>query len=427
MTKRRYTSTNVVEPPECQELRQILEKFVTPRDVAEALNVNLNTLDLRIHQGAVLHSKAGHATLIPRADIERLRLNHLDRDDIIGKLPEQRQLEKLLQKFVTTKEAAEWLDLAIVTLTQRVTGGRYPHVRIGQLVLVPRSALPAERVKRVKREYSIDGASNLPECQMLNSLLDQFATTEEMAKLAGFSTASLRNSVSQGRTQCIKVGGRILIPRSLLLTMKRDHHSGHAALPEPPEHELLRETLANFVTIREAAKKARLTISTIWSKLERGSLPSVRVGSSILIPRSELKGLRRTNGRTVPSDLPEHKALRKELKKFYTIEEAAKAMGVDIRTIKAARQDGRLPSFKAGSAILIPKSELKHFKNGSTARRGAAADTQECSAMRKILEQFSTITEAAELLGLERTAVYTRIRSGAIPSIKAGTGILIPN
>jgi excisionase family DNA binding protein len=415
------------EPAECQELQRLLTKFVSPKEVRQALDINASTFDLRIHQEAVLHTKAGHSTLIPRSEIERLQQNGCSRDKAPKKLPEQRKLEKLLEKFATVLEVAEWLDLSPVTLTQEVTRGQFPYVRAGQAILIPRSVLPAQRVKRVKRDYIAQGASDTPECQALSRMLEQFATTDEIARLAQIKPGSLRNKVCRGRIKYVKVGDCILISRSLLQTIKVDKHVLSTVPSEPLEHKPLREALAKFVTPPEAAKITGITVAVIGTKIRRGQLSAVKVGKSVLIPRSELKQAKLTENLATPSDLPEHKELRKVIKRFYTVREAAEVMGVDIKLVNTARQNGKLFYFKAGSGVLIPKSEVKRFQKAQLAEHNTRIESPECDAMQEILKGFSTIKEAGEFLGAGRAFVYTKIRSREIPSIKVGAGILIPN
>jgi excisionase family DNA binding protein len=59
--------------------------------------------------------------------------------------------------------------------------------------------------------------------------------------------------------------------------------------------------LAEFVTQNEAAKLLNLHPGALRARVYRGTIASVRAGSAILIPRSEIERIQRTY---LPNDLP---------------------------------------------------------------------------------------------------------------------------
>jgi excisionase family DNA binding protein len=57
---------------------------------------------------------------------------------------------------------------------------------------------------------------------------------------------------------------------------------------EPEEYAELRQVLKSFVTPAEAAELLHVTPLTIRTRIAKGGISSIRAGSGVLIPRSEI-------------------------------------------------------------------------------------------------------------------------------------------
>jgi hypothetical protein len=134
-----------VEVPE--DLRQLLEDFVTPAEAASLLGWTMARLQSRINQLAIATLRAGSAVLIPHSEIERLRGEQeatRTKPDLSTCAP----LKDALRGYVSLVEAARQLNLHPTALRSRIQHGTCQAIRVGSGVMVPVSEIKRIRFER---------------------------------------------------------------------------------------------------------------------------------------------------------------------------------------------------------------------------------------------------------------------------------------
>jgi excisionase family DNA binding protein len=354
-----------------------------------------------------------------------------ERLDAVDEEPtEYAELRNVLKKFVTVQEVIEALKVNPSTLELRIRQGAVLYTKSGYSVLIPRSEISRLKLNRLS---SKPAPEERPEQRELGDILKKFATTDEAAKILNIRVDTLRQKVAQDQIPSTKAGSAVLLPLSVISNIKPQKPRQQTAHPEPlntPESELLNEALKEFLTIEEAADVLHIKLETLRQKVSRHEIPSLKVGLSALIPRSKLPEIKLSSSKRRPPlpEPPEHEALRRVLKKFVTPVDASELLGVNTNTLLGKIRAGDVAASKAGSATLIPRSEITKLKRSAPSngwRPGSRPEPLEHARLLDAVKPFITTAEASKMLGTDPATLFRKVTQRGIPAIKVGKVWLI--
>jgi excisionase family DNA binding protein len=136
--------------PQDAQLQELLKEFLTPTEIATALDWMPKRLGSRIDAHTIACTRSGSAVLIHRGELERLR-NEQPRQrshPTDASLEACEQLKALLQNYVSVPEAARLLNLTDAGVRSKIKFGTITAVHVGTHVMIPRSEISRIRYER---------------------------------------------------------------------------------------------------------------------------------------------------------------------------------------------------------------------------------------------------------------------------------------
>ena len=170
--------------------------------------------------------------------------------------------------------------------------------------------------------------------------------------------------------------------------------------------------IKDFLNVADTALLLGMSRTTIYSYLKSGELECIRMGSRTLISRQRIYDKLPARD-TACSDSA---SIRHN--DFLNVTQAASLLGLSRTTIYGYLKAGELECMRLGSSYLISRQRIYD--------KLPARDTTRCFDSASIRHNdFLNVTEAASLLGVSRTTIYTYLKAGELECIRLGCKTLI--
>lgn len=222
----------------------------------------------------------------------------------------------------------------------------------------------------------------------MSAFKPNYISTADLAKFLGISRVAVLKRIQKGQIPAIKIGRSYGIPETVL----------HEHFPEY-RSRLLDDQI--YVSVMQAAEILNVTRSAISKRIERGQLPAKRVGRHYVINRADIDAhLSQTSQRVVTQ------------KEFISIPECARLLGVSRVAVFKRVQQGTIKAEKVGRSYVIAVRELETVVS-QTKKTGPKKN------------EYWSVPQAAEYLGISRVAVFKQIQRGKIKSQRIGRRYVI--
>lgn len=211
----------------------------------------------------------------------------------------------------------------------------------------------------------------------------QYVSTLEVAQFLGVTQATVINRIQKGTIEAVKIGRSYAIPRTYIQ-------------PEQHPYQIHQTEEREYISIMEAARHLGVTRMTIYKRIRKGQLPAKRVGRHFVIAIDDLNAAR-THSESV--------------KDCVSLPQYAQQVGMSRVAVWKKVKAGVLPAKRVGGRhfILVESSESQ--------RSASAVDG---------LNNYRSVRELAQELGISRIAVFKKIQKGQIKALKVGRSYLIP-
>lgn len=131
---------------------------------------------------------------------------------------------------------------------------------------------------------------------------------------------------------------------------------------------------------------------------------------------------------------PEYPSFDEHPESWLTTKETAALLSVKEAVVRRMVRDGELPSTNVGGHIKIPRSEVEAAASTAEATAELLAVADHTGLVEKItgtkvgsLPLLMTAQQVADFLGIPIAAVYSMMRSGALPTRMVGRTRRVPS
>jgi excisionase family DNA binding protein len=174
---------------------------------------------------------------------------------------------------------------------------------------------------------------------------------------------------------------------------------------------------AGYITVLEAATELGVTRLTVDKMIQSGRLRAERRGRRWVTRPEWVAGAHRGRRpqRRVPAGM-------------LTVNEAAERAGVHHTTVRKAIRDGRLPAVAPDwpNGYGIDPRDLDAWAPHARKPRHNLASHHTTAAAWRRENGYLSVAEAAELLGITRSALQVRITRGQQAAVRAGADAPVP-
>ena len=128
----------------------------------------------------------------------------------------------------------------------------------------------------------------------LQALLRNFLTPKEIATKLNWELPRVLSRVQSQTLACVHSRPLVLIHSGELKRLRRElpNQRTHPSAASLAACDRLAAVLQNYLSVPEAARELNLADSGIRSKIKFETIESVRIGTHIMIPRSEVSRIR---------------------------------------------------------------------------------------------------------------------------------------
>ena len=195
--------------------------------------------------------------------------------------------------------------------------------------------------------------------------------------------------IKKGQIKAIKIGRSYAIPK--------------ISLPEIFPAYTLKTIPDEYLSIGDATKQLGISHVALFKRIKRGQIKFQKIGHYHVIARKDIQAVL---------------AISQEVsvlldKEFVSVPELAKILGKNRITILKQVQKGQIPAKKVGRHYVIAR---EHISGEQEIDRGK---------YRIKAEDYISVAELAQQLGISRIAVFKKIKKGQIKAIKIGRSYAI--
>ncbi|MCA9403808.1 MAG: excisionase family DNA-binding protein [Candidatus Omnitrophica bacterium] len=217
----------------------------------------------------------------------------------------------------------------------------------------------------------------------------RYLSTSQVAELLGISTVAVFKRIKSGRLKARKIGRGYAIDRKDVAEALPDY-AGPRGLGE------------EALSLNEAAQLLGVTRMTVYNRVRNGLIRARRIGRRYVIAKKDLPA-------AAPQQ-PDHPALQHD---YVSVIEYAEIIGSNRKTVLNHINQGRIKARKVGRHYVIAREDIP-----------LAGLFVSPAANRP--EDYLSVAEAAQRLGISRVAVFKKVKKGQLPAHRMGRSYAIP-
>ncbi len=224
---------------------------------------------------------------------------------------------------------------------------------------------------------------------MAISIQTGYVSTKEAAKVLGISPVAVFKRIKTGQIKAIRIGRSYGVPESYLNE-------------QIPSYKINEVEKKDYISVVEAGEILNVSRRTILNKIAKGEIAAKRVGGHYVIDRTEV---------TVSKSEEIHSDTFYS-KEYFSIPELAEILSVSRIAVFKQVKKGKIKAKRVGRHYVIARSDIPDIGEGFQKKKIGA-------------EQYISVMEAAETLGISRIVVFQNIQDKKIEAIKIGRSYAI--
>ena len=158
----------------------------------------------------------------------------------------------------------------------------------------------------------------------------------------------------------------------------------------------------NYISTAELAKFLGISQVAVCKRIKNGQIKAVKIGRSYGIPESY-----------VQEHFPEYQSHKLEIDEYISLMEAASLLGITRMAVYNRVKQGKIPAKRVGRHYVVAR---EHVEQALKTKRDPQTHLE---------KEYLSVSEAAQVLGISRVAVFKQIKRKTLPAQKVGAYYLI--